>query len=129
MFIRLCFPSVHVYAYLIVVTLFHSGTEQPSGVWHADKTVPQQSGSAKFLEDLPLRPEISASEAQVAPEHDFRAELRAAVRVCDLERLTHVLEELPVPTEILAESDGSGRTLLHLCTTWSNCWDAIEAAG
>jgi len=87
----------------------------------------QQSGSAKFLEDLPLRPEISASEAPVAPEHDFRAELRAAVRVCDLERLTHVLEELPVPTEILAESDGSGRTLLHLCTTWSNCWDAIEA--
>ena len=40
MFIRLCFTSVHVYAYLIVVTLFHSGTEQPSGVWHADKTVP-----------------------------------------------------------------------------------------
>eukprot|EP00435_Cladocopium_sp_Y103_P037853 s1083_g10.t1 len=92
------------------------------------------SGTAEAFHDLLGPEEQTATSSSIdTSEHDFRNELRDAVRACDVERLVSVLDSsgssLPSPrrVEILCESDGSGRTLLHLCPTWANSSNATKA--
>jgi len=92
------------------------------------------SGTAEAFHDLlgPLEEPTATSPRTDTYEQDFRNELRDAVRACDVERLGSVLDSgssLPSArrVEILGESDGSGRTLLHLCPTWANSNNATKA--
>ncbi|CAL1125897.1 unnamed protein product [Cladocopium goreaui] len=100
----------------------------------ADLVMRLHSGTAEAFHDLlgPLEEPTATSPRTDTYEQDFRNELRDAVRACDVERLGSVLDSgssLPSArrVEILGESDGSGRTLLHLCPTWANSNNATKA--